>query len=51
MAITLVQLYFVFNANIFLELKSFIFNIFQLFNLHAGTKVIQIITEDDEKGK
>lgn len=51
MAITLVQLYFVFNANIFLELKSFIFNIFQLFNLHAGTKVIQIITEDGEKGK
>lgn len=51
MAIVLMQIYFVFNANIFLELKSFIFNIFQLFNLHAGTKVIQIISEDRKETK
>lgn len=42
-AMVLMQIYFVFNSNIFLELKSFIFNTFQLFNLHAGTKVIQIM--------
>lgn len=48
MAIILLEFYFVFNANIFMELKSFIFNIFQLFNLHAGTKIIQILEEDSK---
>lgn len=48
-AIVLLQLYFVFTANILLELKSFIFNIFQLFNLHAGTKIIQILKEEKKE--
>ena len=50
-AMALMQAYFVFNANIILELKSFIFNIFQLFNLHAGTKVIQIINEESNDNR
>lgn len=48
-AIVLLQIYFVFHANILLELKSFIFNTFQLFNLYAGTKIIEIIEESQKR--
>lgn len=44
--IILMEIYFVFNAKIFWELKSFVFNIFQLFNLHAASKIIDIINDD-----
>lgn len=30
----------------FFEIKSFIFNIFQLFNFHAATRVMEILKED-----
>lgn len=49
LAVLLLQIYLVFHANIFLELKSFIFNTFQLFNLHAGTKIIEIVENDGKK--
>lgn len=49
LAIILMQIYLVFSANIFVELKSFIFNTFQLFNLHAGTKIVQIMREKDKE--
>ena len=31
-----------------LEMKGFIYNIFQLFNFHAGTRVMEILNEKDE---
>lgn len=47
-----IEIYFAFSAAIIWEIKSFIFNIFQLFNAHAGARAIEIIdnqSEDDAK--
>ena len=49
LAIILLDLYFFFIFYIMWEVKSFIFNIFQLFKMHAGTRVIEILNEDDKK--
>ena len=38
----LIELYFVFNAFILWETKSFIFNVFQLFNAHTVARVIEL---------
>lgn len=49
LAIILLDLYFFFVFYIMWEIKSFIFNIFQLFKMHAGTRVIEIINEEKKK--
>lgn len=46
-ASALISFYFYFILTIVWEVKSFIFNVFQLFNLHAGTRVLELF-EDDE---
>lgn len=47
-AIILLELYFFFSFTIVWETKSFIFNIFQLFQMHAGTRILELINEDKE---
>lgn len=42
----LVEIYYVFNVFILWETKSFIFNVFQLFNAHAMARVIEMLKED-----
>lgn len=44
----LIEVYFAFCATIIWEIKSFIFNIFQLFNAHAGARAIEIIDEESD---
>lgn len=48
-AVILLCVYFSFNFYVMCEIKSFIFNIFQLFKLHAGTRLIEIINEEKDK--
>lgn len=51
LAITLMSFYFYFILTIIWEVKSFIFNIFQLFNAYAGTRVLKLTdknTDNDE---
>ena len=43
----LVWIYFVFNFLILWELKSFIFNVFQLFNAHAVAKILSTLNKKD----
>lgn len=47
LAVFLLLLYFYFIITIIFEVKSFIFNIFQLFNVYAGTKIVNIIKEEN----
>lgn len=49
-ASAMLEVYFTFVFSVLWSIKSFIFNIFELFKLHAGTRVIEIInkTEDSE---
>lgn len=42
-------LYFYIIFSVLIEMKSFIFNIVELFSFHAGTKMMEIIQEDNEK--
>ena len=42
----LISLYFYFIITIIWEVKSFVFNIFQLFNAYAGTRVLKIFEDD-----
>lgn len=42
------EIYFYVSGITLLEMKGFIYNIFQLFNFHAGTRVMEIL---DEKNK
>lgn len=49
LAIPLLNLYFFFVFYIMWEIKSFIFNIFQLFKMNAGTRAIEIIEKDKDK--
>lgn len=43
-----IEIYYVFNVFILWETKSFIFNVFQLFNAHAIARVIEILDNDKE---
>ena len=47
-AILMIQVYLVFNAIILWRMISFVFNVFQLFNLYAGAKALAIIRNEDE---
>ena len=42
-------LYFYILFIAFIETKSFIYNIVQLFNFHAGTRVLELLREDDKE--
>lgn len=50
-AVILLCLYFSYIFYFMWEIKSFIFNIFQLFKLYAGTRLIEIINEENDKDK
>lgn len=41
------EIYFYISATTIMEMKSFIYNIFQLFNLHAGTRAVEILKEKE----
>lgn len=43
-----ISLYFYFILIIIWEVKSFVFNVFQLFNMHAGTRVLELFNDKDE---
>lgn len=43
-----IWLYFYVITITLLEMKGFIYNIFQLFNFHAGTRVMEMLNEKDE---
>ena len=43
------EMYFYVSTITLLEMKGFIYNIFQLFNFHAGTRVMEILKEEDQK--
>lgn len=43
----LIEIYYVFNVYILWETKSFIFNVFQLFNAHAMARVIEILKKEE----
>lgn len=47
-ATLLISLYFYFILIIMWEAKSFIFNVFQVFNMHAGTRVLELLGDDDK---
>ena len=42
--------YFYVIALTLLEVKSFIYNMFQWFNFHAGTRLIEIMNREDDEG-
>lgn len=48
-AFSLLQCYLVFNFLIIWELKSFVFNIFQLFNAHAGATVLALFDDNQDE--
>lgn len=39
--------YFYMSFVVLIEIKSFIFNIFELFNFHAGTRIMEAIKDDE----
>ncbi len=47
-ASVLISFYFYLILTIIWEIKSFIFNVFQLFNSHAGARVLELFEEEDE---
>ena len=47
-ATLLISLYFYFILTIIWEVKSFIYNVFQVFNMHAGTRVLELFDDDDK---
>lgn len=44
---SLILVYFSFVTLVFWEVKSFIFNVFQLFNAHAGARAMEIVKEEE----
>lgn len=44
----LCALYYFFSATIMWEMKSFVFNIFQLFNAYSGARILEIIENNQE---
>lgn len=49
LAFLMLWIYFSFNFLIVWEIKSFVFNLFQLFNLHAGAKVLSMLEDNDDE--
>ena len=49
MAAILIWIYFFYLLLIIWEMKSFVFNMFQLFNAHAGSKAIELLKRQDEE--
>lgn len=50
-ALLLISLYLNFSLNVVWEMKSFVFNLFQLFNSHAASKAVEIIKKEKRKKK
>jgi hypothetical protein len=48
-AITLISFYLYFEFKNIWEIKSFVFNIYQMFNISAGEKIIKIIDEEKKE--
>lgn len=48
-ATLLILLYFSYALLVIVEIKSFIFNMYQLFNLHAGARFIDLINSKSEE--
>lgn len=51
LAIILIYIYFSIIAIVLWETKSFIFNVFQLFNAYAGNKVVEAIKQNINENK
>lgn len=49
LVIALISFYFYFILTTIWEVKSFIFNIFQLFNIYAGTRIVELFKNQDNK--
>lgn len=49
LSIVVISIYFYFIVTIIWEVKSFIFNIFQLFNAYSGTRVLNLFDDKLEK--
>lgn len=49
-AVILISVYFYIIAIVIWEVKSFVFNIFQLFNVYAGTRILGLFKKDDKEG-
>lgn len=49
LAAILIWVYFFYIMTILWEMKSFVFNVFQLFNAHAGSKAIELINSQNEE--
>lgn len=49
-AFFLIGAYLNFALNVVWEMKSFVFNLFQLFNSHAATKAFELMKKDSENG-
>lgn len=47
--ITYMSVYFAFSLSVIWEMKSFIFNTFQLFNAHASAKALEILENEGDK--
>ncbi|MNI90086.1 hypothetical protein D3C73_1475710 [compost metagenome] len=47
-AATLIRIYFFYMLLLIWEMKSFVFNMFQLFNAHAGSKAIELINGEQK---
>ena len=45
----LILIYFYLNMECVWEMKSFVFNVFQLFNLYSYSRVLNIVNDDDEE--
>lgn len=44
-----ISMYFYMVFMVLFEIKSFIFNVFELFNFHAGTKILEYMSENDSE--
>lgn len=50
-ATALISIYIYIVISVVWEVKSFIFNLFQLFNVYAGTRILEIFNKDNEDNK
>lgn len=49
LATVLITMYFYFILSIMWEIKSFVFNLFQLFNAYAGTRILELLNSTDKE--
>ena len=47
-AIILIESYFIFVFTAIWEVKSFIFNIFQLFNMYSVSRIIELLKQENK---